>query len=141
MAYVIAEPCIGTKDAACTDACPVDCIHPKKNEGEYGEAEQLFIDPVECIDCGACVPVCPVFGDLCGRSAGKVGRVPGQERRALRAVEAFGSSVTRNARPLRSRVFVCLEWLERGPPQRDHSADGRGDCAANVAVCKRPTCW
>ena len=31
MAYVIAEPCIGTKDIACVDACPVDCIHPKKN--------------------------------------------------------------------------------------------------------------
>lgn len=31
MAYVIAEPCIGTKDTACVDACPVDCIHPKKN--------------------------------------------------------------------------------------------------------------
>jgi len=60
MAYVIAEPCIGTKDTACVDACPVDCIHPKKDEGPYGEAQQLFIDPVECIDCGACVPVCPV---------------------------------------------------------------------------------
>ena len=31
MAFVIAEPCIGTKDTACVDACPVDCIHPKKN--------------------------------------------------------------------------------------------------------------
>ena len=31
MAYVIAEPCIGVKDTACVDACPVDCIHPKKN--------------------------------------------------------------------------------------------------------------
>ena len=60
MAYVIAEPCIGTKDTACVDACPVDCIHPKKDEAGYGEVDQLFIDPVECIDCGACVPVCPV---------------------------------------------------------------------------------
>ena len=60
MAYVIAEPCIGTKDTACTDACPVDCIHPKKDETGHAEAEQLFIDQVECIDCGACVPVCPV---------------------------------------------------------------------------------
>ena len=56
MAYVIAEPCIGTKDTACVDACPVDCIHPKKDETGYGESDQLFIDPVECIDCGACVP-------------------------------------------------------------------------------------
>src|SRR5438876_9631604 len=66
MAYIIAEPCIGTKDTACVDACPVDCIHPKKDtqyeDGRPGfdEVDQLFIDPVECIDCGACVPVCPV---------------------------------------------------------------------------------
>jgi NAD-dependent dihydropyrimidine dehydrogenase PreA subunit len=60
MAYVIAEPCIGTKDTACVDACPVDCIHPKKDNPAYAEEEMLYIDPVECIDCGACVPVCPV---------------------------------------------------------------------------------
>jgi NAD-dependent dihydropyrimidine dehydrogenase PreA subunit len=66
MAYVIAEPCIGVKDSTCVDACPVDCIHPKKDtryeDGRPGfnDVEQLYIDPVECIDCGACVPVCPV---------------------------------------------------------------------------------
>lgn len=60
MAYVIAEPCIGTKDTACVDACPVDCIHPRKNEEDFATETQLYIDPVECIDCGACVPVCPV---------------------------------------------------------------------------------
>jgi len=66
MAFVIAEPCIGTKDTACVDACPVDCIHPKKNttyddtRPGFAEIPQLYIDPVECIDCGACVPVCPV---------------------------------------------------------------------------------
>ncbi len=60
MAYVIAEPCIGTKDTACVDACPVDCIHPKKDEAAFEKETQLYIDPVECIDCGACVPVCPV---------------------------------------------------------------------------------
>lgn len=60
MPYVIAEPCIGTKDTACVDACPVDCIHPKKDESAFSSDAQLYIDPVECIDCGACVPVCPV---------------------------------------------------------------------------------
>jgi NAD-dependent dihydropyrimidine dehydrogenase PreA subunit len=60
MAYVIAEPCIGTKDTACVDACPVDCIHPRKDEDGFAASDQLFIDPVECIDCGACVPACPV---------------------------------------------------------------------------------
>ena len=60
MAYVIAEPCIGTKDTACVDVCPVDCIHPKTDEDEFEGAPQLYIDPDECIDCNACVPACPV---------------------------------------------------------------------------------
>jgi NAD-dependent dihydropyrimidine dehydrogenase PreA subunit len=60
MAYIIAEPCIGTKDTACVDVCPVDCIHPKKDEADFEGVEQLYIDPDECIDCGACVPACPV---------------------------------------------------------------------------------
>ena len=60
MTFVITEPCIGTKDSACVDVCPVDCIHPTKKEDAFESAEMLYIDPVECIDCGACVPVCPV---------------------------------------------------------------------------------
>ena len=60
MAYVIAEPCMGTKDTACVDVCPCDCIHPRKDEPGYCSAVQLYIDPVECVDCGACVPACPV---------------------------------------------------------------------------------
>ena len=42
------------------DACPVDCIHPRKDEGGFASEQQLYIDPEECIDCGACVPECPV---------------------------------------------------------------------------------
>jgi NAD-dependent dihydropyrimidine dehydrogenase PreA subunit len=60
VAYVIAEPCIGVKDTACVDACPVDCIHPKKAAADFEKNTQLYINPQECIDCGACVPVCPV---------------------------------------------------------------------------------
>ena len=52
MPYVITEACINTKDKACVDVCPVDCIY----EGE----QQLYIHPDECIDCGACEPACPV---------------------------------------------------------------------------------
>ena len=58
MAYVIINIC--TKDAACVDACPVDCIHPAKTEAGFALAIQLYINPEECIDCGACIPVCPV---------------------------------------------------------------------------------
>jgi NAD-dependent dihydropyrimidine dehydrogenase PreA subunit len=60
MAYVIAQPCIGTKDNSCTEVCPVDCIHPTPDEDGYETAEQLFIDPEECIDCDACLDACPV---------------------------------------------------------------------------------
>jgi ferredoxin len=60
MTYIIAEPCVDTKDTACVDVCPVDCIHPTKDEDEFEEENMLYIDPDECIDCGACEPVCPV---------------------------------------------------------------------------------
>lgn len=52
MAYVIAEPCVDIKDKACIEECPVDCI--------YEGARMLYIHPDECVDCGACEPVCPV---------------------------------------------------------------------------------
>ena len=60
MPFIITDPCIGTKDAACVDVCPVDCIHPRKDEPEFEAATILYIHPEECIDCGACVPACPV---------------------------------------------------------------------------------
>jgi len=60
MAFIITDPCIGTKDTACVDVCPVDCIHPRKDEPEFAAALTLYIHPEECIDCGACVPACPV---------------------------------------------------------------------------------
>jgi len=60
MTFIITEPCIGTKDTACVDVCPVDCIHPTKDEPDFEKEEMLFIDPDECIDCGACEPACPV---------------------------------------------------------------------------------
>jgi ferredoxin len=52
MAYVVTEPCFGCKYTDCVVACPVECFH----EGE----SMLFIDPVECIDCDACISECPV---------------------------------------------------------------------------------
>jgi len=57
MAHVIVDSC--TKDGLCVDACPTDCIHPKKDEAQFEEVPQLYIDQNECIDCGACVSVCP----------------------------------------------------------------------------------
>ncbi|RZT85615.1 ferredoxin [Pseudonocardia sediminis] len=52
MTYVIAEPCVDVMDRSCIEECPVDCI--------YEGARMLYIHPDECVDCGACEPVCPV---------------------------------------------------------------------------------
>ena len=60
MAFIIAAPCIGIKDTACVDVCPVDCIHPRRDEIGFATTQMLHINPVVCIDCGACVPACPV---------------------------------------------------------------------------------
>ena len=54
MAFIITDPCIGVKDATCVEVCPVDCIHTTD------DADQYYIDPEVCIDCGACQPECPV---------------------------------------------------------------------------------
>ena len=70
MTFIIADPCVSTCDTACVEVCPVDCIHgPEDREGLGAEAKepgfdpegkQLYINPDECIDCGACEPECPV---------------------------------------------------------------------------------
>lgn len=52
MTYIIAEPCVDVMDKACIEECPVDCI--------YVGNRMLYIHPDECVDCGACEPVCPV---------------------------------------------------------------------------------
>jgi len=70
MSYIICEPCVSTCDTACLEVCPVDCIHGPENslgsglearsEGFKVENKMLYINPEECIDCGACEPECPV---------------------------------------------------------------------------------
>ena len=52
MAHVVTSNCVKCRFTDCVEVCPVDCFFPS--------AEQLVIDPEECIDCGACVPECPV---------------------------------------------------------------------------------
>jgi ferredoxin len=70
MAYVITQKCVGTCDSACVDVCPVDCIVgpvpldqlravPTSERNKQFPGIQMFIDPDECICCGACVSECP----------------------------------------------------------------------------------
>lgn len=71
MSYIIGNKCVSVCDTACVKVCPVDCINgPIDIEGmgkeiigmsdDEKKGKQLFIDPDVCIDCGACVPECPV---------------------------------------------------------------------------------
>lgn len=52
MAHVVTEPCVNCKYTDCVVVCPMECF--------YGDDRQLYIDPIDCIDCGACIPECPV---------------------------------------------------------------------------------
>jgi NAD-dependent dihydropyrimidine dehydrogenase PreA subunit len=52
LTFVITDACTDVLDRACIEECPVDCI--------YEGARSLYIHPDECVDCGACEPVCPV---------------------------------------------------------------------------------
>lgn len=71
MSYIIGSKCVGCVDGSCLKVCPVDCIHgpidPNGNAKELSQinkddliGKQLFINPDICIDCGACLPECPV---------------------------------------------------------------------------------
>ena len=80
MTYIIAEPCVGVKDKACVEICPVDCIYDKESW------KTLFIHPEECIDCGLCVDACPVEAIFPGDEVPReMARLDRQELRRLRS--------------------------------------------------------
>ncbi len=58
MAYIITRLCVECKDTACADVCPVECIYEHSGDAG-GWANQLYINPDECIDCTNCEPACP----------------------------------------------------------------------------------
>jgi ferredoxin len=78
MPHVVTEACKGCKNTVCVSVCPVLCFH----EGP----DQLWIDPDECIDCGACVPECPTHAIF------PAARVPAKSRDYIR-LNAEQSSV------------------------------------------------
>ena len=60
MPWTITRLCIDCVDTGCVSVCPVDCIYEYVGEDKEHFPNMLYIHPEECIDCGACVPVCPV---------------------------------------------------------------------------------
>lgn len=76
MTVVVTGNCEGCRYTECTEVCPVSCFH--------GDARMLYVDPDLCIDCGACIPVCPVTAIVDERDLSPADRV-WAERNAERA--------------------------------------------------------
>lgn len=99
MSYIIGKPCDGVCDTACVTVCPVDCIHgPIDIDGMGSEVKnmskeeligkQLYINPDECIDCGACIPECPV--EAIYDSESKTIEIEGDAESVKKNYEFFG---------------------------------------------------
>jgi ferredoxin len=52
MTVVVTDNCDGCRFTECVKVCPVACFHR--------DERMLYVDPLACVDCGACIPVCPV---------------------------------------------------------------------------------
>jgi len=117
MPFIITDPCIGTKDTACVDVCPVDCIHPRKDEVEFDQASMLFIHPDECIDCGACVPACPVAAIYDSAEA-----TPASQKSLVEANKVFRAgeveTVTRAEAIVAAHVTAHPELMAIAPADR-----------------------
>ena len=121
MAYVIAEPCIDTKDNSCVEVCPVDCIHPTPDEPDYDAVTMLYIDPEECIDCDACVEACPGRLLRRGPAARRVAAVH-PDQRGLLQVEGVARLLVspkgrrRFGEGSRGRLATAPSWCSSAAP-------------------------
>ena len=98
MTFVVTGNCVRCRYTDCVEVCPVDCFH--------GDAEMLYIDPDACIDCGACVPECPV------EAIYDEGSVPEEESHWLALNRARALSlpiVNRKQAPLATALARALE--------------------------------
>jgi ferredoxin len=97
MTFVVTGNCLRCRYTDCVVVCPVDCFH--------GDAEMLYIDPIACIDCGACVPECPV------EAIYDEGSVPAEEAHWLRLNAERAASlpvVNRKEEPLATALERAL---------------------------------
>ena len=109
MPYIIDKRCTG-RDTACVEACPFDCIYPKK---DASPARQLFfIDTEQCTDCGACASVCP---ESAIAPAAEFGRYAGAVARSKRTPRETHINVV-PAEGLPAEMTACqiilTEWVE-----------------------------
>jgi len=110
MTWVITRLCRDCKDQACVDVCPVECIYQYDGSDSEQFPNQLFINPEECIDCGACEPECPweaIYEDM---------SVP----------DALKDDVETNAAMVEARDdFSVPEHDEKTPPTPDQVRENK----------------
>jgi NAD-dependent dihydropyrimidine dehydrogenase PreA subunit len=123
MAYVIAEPCIGTKDTTCVDVCPVDCIHPRKDEPEFETVDKLYIDPDECIDCTTRRPVLQSIDRLVFWSEGVKARLQAVGWRARPTPQNTGTEVGALFQPKSHRRVSKLQYPRKGDEPAEYLRD------------------
>jgi NAD-dependent dihydropyrimidine dehydrogenase PreA subunit len=125
MTYVITQLC--TRESDCVDVCPVDCIHPTKDEDVYESCEMLSVDPEECIDCGACEPACPVTAIFAEED---VPDAPDQQAKGRKACGREdlvpGARVTHPEWGAGTVLGVDANWMKSGPAVHVRFDDGRG---------------
>jgi ferredoxin len=110
MAWVITRLCRDCVDQSCVEVCPVDCIYGYDGDDSNTFANQLFIDPEECINCGVCEPECPweaIFEDE---------QVP----------SVFGEDTNINAKIIDDKdAFSVPEVLEKDKPSPEQVAENK----------------
>ena len=126
MPFIITDPCIDTKDTSCVDVCPVDCIHPRKDEPEFAQASMLYIHPEECIDCGACVPACPVSAIYDSPDSTPLSQKELVEANAVfRAGDPGPSPARKRSSAITSRsTRTCWRLRRRNEPRRTGAEHG-----------------
>jgi NAD-dependent dihydropyrimidine dehydrogenase PreA subunit len=120
--FVITTPCIDVQDQSCVEVCPVDCIH-----FEEGEDRMLYIDPVACIDCGACEPACPVTAIF------EESDVPAEEARFTAINELWYSD------PAAARAQVGGGAAPAAAPAAEEAAPAEAEPEAEPAAAEAPS--
>lgn len=114
MAFVVTDSC--TKDCKCVDVCPVDCIHPRKDSPDFESAPTMFIHPDECIDCGACIPVCETQAIY-----DSIDSVPASQRDLIEANSAWYTDKARAIAIFEKHVADHPELMALDPSARQAS--------------------
>ena len=110
MTWVITRLCRDCVDQACVDVCPVECIYEYTGDDKSEFPNQLYIDPEECIDCGACEPECPWEA------------IPEDEA----VPDAFKDDIALNAKILTAKdLFRVPEHIEKEPPTPEQVAENK----------------